>query len=70
MNEIVQIDGDLSETDFILMADAQTSGGMLISVPAARAEKLIDSLVINKTLYSNVVGRVVEGVPGTVHLTH
>jgi selenide,water dikinase len=51
----------------MVLADAQTSGGMLISVPEERANALVKSLVANETLYSEVVGRVGnDGQLGTV----
>jgi selenide,water dikinase len=57
----------ISEFEFMVLADAQTSGGMLISVPEERANALVKSLVANETLYSEVVGRVGnDGQLGTV----
>ena len=50
-----------------MIADAQTSGGMLISVPEERSDTLIKCLVTNETLYSEVVGRIDSaGKSGTV----
>jgi len=45
--------GDLDETERFLLADAQTSGGLLIAVPAEREAALVDALR----------ARGVEGVP-------
>jgi selenide,water dikinase len=57
----------ISEFEFMVLADAQTSGGMLISVPEERSEALVKCLVSNQTLYSEVVGRVDnDGEIGTV----
>jgi selenide,water dikinase len=57
----------ISEFEFMVLADAQTSGGMLISVPEERSDTLIKSLVTNETLYSEVVGRIYSaGKSGTV----
>jgi selenide, water dikinase len=48
----------VTEFEFMILADAQTSGGMLISVAEDRADSLVKSLVANQTLYSEVIGRV------------
>jgi selenide,water dikinase len=47
---------DLGETDRLLACDAQTSGGLFVSLPAERAAGLPWP----------VIGRLVEGAPGTV----
>lgn len=51
----------------ILLADAQTSGGMLISIPEDGAEELLEELA-GKTLTAAVVGRVEEGTPGAIRV--
>ena len=57
----------ISEFEFMVLADAQTSGGMLISVPEERSVDLINSLVANETLYSEIIGRIGnDGQSGTV----
>lgn len=56
----------VSEFEFMVLADAQTSGGMLISVPEERSDALVKSLVANQTLYSAVIGKVFEGDPGII----
>ncbi len=48
----------VGEFEFMVLADAQTSGGMLISVQEGRADALVKSLIANQTLYSKVIGRV------------
>jgi len=47
---------DLGETDRLLACDAQTSGGLFVSLPADRATGLPWP----------AIGRLVEGAPGTV----
>jgi len=47
---------ELSETDRLLACDAQTSGGLFVSLPAERAAELPWP----------VIGRLAEGEPGTV----
>ena len=58
----------VSEFEFMVLADAQTSGGMLISVPEERSEALVECLVANQTLYSELIGKVSgsSGTPGIV----
>ncbi len=41
-----------------MLADAQTSGGLLISVAADKAEKLISSLKSKNTLASHIIGEI------------
>lgn len=66
LKDAVVLEEGISDIDFVLLADAQTSGGLLISVPEARAETLVKSLVANHTLYSEVIGGVTAGNAGTV----
>ena len=66
LGDAVSLEDGVSEVDFVLMADAQTSGGMLISVSEDRSDALVKSLVANETLYSAVIGKVVAGNAGTV----
>tara|TARA_Y100001936_G_C16093841_1_gene689521 strand:+ start:7875 stop:8846 length:972 start_codon:yes stop_codon:yes gene_type:complete len=54
----VNLGEGISEFQFMVLADAQTSGGMLISVSEDKSHALVKSLIDNKTLHSSVVGRV------------
>jgi selenide,water dikinase len=56
----------ITEFEFMVLADAQTSGGMLISVPVDRSDALVKSLVSNNTLHSAVIGRVTTGDAGVI----
>ena len=60
------IEDGLSDLNLIILADAQTSGGLLISVSEERSEDLVNKLVNNQTLYSRIIGQVAEGDPGTI----
>lgn len=51
-----------------LMADAQTSGGLLISVPKDRANLLIQKLMSRKTFSASVVGEVLSEPAGIIHV--
>jgi len=57
--------GDCDEATRLTLADAQTSGGMLISIPQDRVPNLLDDL--NKEApAATVIGRVTAGAPGTI----
>ena len=57
----VTVDDGITDIEFSLLADAQTSGGLLISVPKERSNALIKQLVTNNSLYSVVIGNVTAG---------
>ncbi len=50
--------GDLPPTERLLLADAQTSGGLLLSVAAERAEVLLAACRERSTLAASVIGAV------------
>ena len=43
-----------------MLADAQTSGGLLISLPYKNSKKLIEELENEKCLTSQIIGEVVD----------
>ena len=49
-----------------ILADAQTSGGLLLAVGANALAGLTRALVAHKTLAAAIIGTVVEGAPGTI----
>jgi len=51
-----------------LLADPQTSGGLLVAVPEARAEALVAALRGEGTPAAAIVGRLEAGPPGEVRL--
>jgi len=51
-----------------LLADAQTSGGLLLAVDPARVDDLVDALATHGTLARAVVGHVTDGAAGTVRV--
>ena len=57
--------GDQDETIRLILADAQTSGGLLISVPEERLEELMELLEATGPVTA-MIGRVTEGAPGTI----
>jgi selenide,water dikinase len=61
-------DEDLDETDRIILADAQTSGGLLLAVPPDRADDLLAALRAKGALAAALVGRLTENGPGCLHI--
>ncbi len=61
-----RFDAALGATDRLLLADAQTSGGLLLAVDPARAPALLDALRLRGTPAAAVIGAVTEGPAGTI----
>jgi selenide,water dikinase len=59
--------GTLDEIEQLMLADAQTSGGLLIAVPEPRADRLAEALT-GRRVPCWVIGRVERGAPGTITL--
>jgi selenide,water dikinase len=59
---------DISETEALILADAQTSGGLLMSVKAKDLQKLLSALSLEQVATATVVGRLLEGPPGRIHV--
>lgn len=57
----------VDESAVRVLADAQTSGGLLISVPEAKASMLIEKLAEEATPVAEVIGRIEPG-SGTIRL--
>jgi selenide,water dikinase len=60
---------ELGTADRYLCVDAQTSGGLLLAVPAANQAALLEALKEERTPAAAVIGRVVAGKPGHVKVT-
>jgi selenide, water dikinase len=61
-------DEGIDDLTRVLLCDAQTSGGLLISVPADAAAGLLGRLRGEATPAAVVIGRVKEGPPGWIHV--
>jgi selenide, water dikinase len=61
-------DPSLDELQRLLLCDAQTSGGLLIAVAPDRADDLVAALEAENTPIAVVIGRVVDAVPGHIHV--
>jgi selenide,water dikinase len=60
--------GALPVDEQLLLADAQTSGGLLLAVDPTRANDLVAELRARATPAAAIVGRTTEGTPGTIRV--
>lgn len=58
--------GTLPESEQLLLADAQTSGGLLLAVAPEAADALVAACTAHGTLAASVVGHLTDGRPGTI----
>ena len=65
----VDWDDAVSDNDRLLLCDAQTSGGLLISVPEDRLSRLLESLEARGVGTRSVIGRITGGAPGIARVT-
>jgi selenide,water dikinase len=61
--------GALPDTEQLLLADAQTSGGLLLAVAPDAVDTLVAALGRHGTLAAAVVGHLTDGTPGTITIT-
>jgi selenide, water dikinase len=61
--KIAHFSNDVAEVDRLLLCDAQTSGGLLISVPAEHADALLAELRRGHSLAAVIVGDIRSGNP-------
>ena len=64
----VNFSKNISQEQQYILADAQTSGGLLISVAKGKAEDLQKTLTENNTLSSTVVGHVYNPAESTIYV--
>ena len=67
--DFVDWDAGLTDEDQLLLCDAQTSGGLLISVPPQRLDALLAELQAAGTASAAVVGTITEGPPGRIQVS-
>ncbi len=58
----------LPESERLVLCDAQTSGGLLISVPPERESELISELSARQSLAAAVIGEVTDGPAGEIEV--
>ncbi len=66
--ENVEWAAELGTADRYLCVDAQTSGGLLLAVPAENEAALLAALKEERTPAAAVIGRVVAGKPGKIRV--
>ena len=59
---------DLTEQHQLLLADAQTSGGLLISVPGAKLDNLLSELAAAGVPVREIIGEITEGHAGRINV--
>jgi selenide, water dikinase len=57
---------EIAQADRVLLADAQTSGGLLLAVPAAQLDALLAALEAEATPTAAVIGRCLDGPTGAI----
>jgi selenide,water dikinase len=67
--EKVEWEAELGTADRYLCVDAQTSGGLLLAVPAENQAALLAALQEERTPAAAVIGRVVAGKPGQIRVS-
>jgi selenide,water dikinase len=58
----------MSRVDKLILADAQTSGGLLIAVAADEAESLLEALYAHGVTGARTIGRFLEEGPGRIRV--
>ena len=66
--EFVSFDPRLSETQRLMLADAQTSGGLLLAVSADRAPELLAALSQSQTPAAAEIGEIVDDPTARIHI--
>lgn len=59
---------NITEEEKLVLCDAQTSGGLLISVPPDRLDLLITELKVEAVEVTAVIGRFIKGQPGKIRV--
>ena len=59
---------EITEEQKLMLCDAQTSGGLLISVPGSKANQLLIRLQAAGVPISAVVGKITGGAAGTIEV--
>lgn len=65
-SQTTAFDPALDEVERLILADAQTSGGLLLAVRADSASALVSALVSRKSLAAAIIGTVTAGAAGTI----
>jgi len=68
LRDAVVWQSEISATTQIMLSDAQTSGGLLISTPAAKLDTLLEELARHGVTTTAVIGEVDDGQSGTIQV--
>jgi len=66
VSEDMDWDDEVTDQERLLMCDAQTSGGLLISVPKPKLEQLLSELDASGVGTKAIVGEITAGNPGRI----
>jgi selenide, water dikinase len=69
LTDWVAFDADLSKEERLILADAQTSGGLLIATPADRSAAMLEALGRAGVLTPAIVGCLEPGPPGRMYVS-
>ena len=64
----VSYDASIGKEEQLILADAQTSGGLLVAVSAENAGPMLDSLGNGGVKAAAVIGRIEAGEPGRIQV--
>jgi len=68
VSDTARWDAEITDDQQILLCDAQTSGGLLISVPESKVDQLLIELKAEGVPISAVVGEITDGPAGTIEV--
>ena len=68
VSDTARWDADITDEQQILLCDAQTSGGLLISVPGSKLNQLLIELQAEGVPIAAVVGEITNGPAGTIEV--
>jgi selenide,water dikinase len=66
VSEFVEWPDNFPESNKIILADAQTSGGLLISIPRSYTKKLVSELITKGVHDTSVIGEVIKTKKGKI----
>ncbi len=66
LEQSVSFTPEVSEETKLVLADAITSGGLLVSVEPGKVDSLVSAMQESGTLEAAVIGRVTKGMPGKI----
>ena len=69
LRSLLDVDPAVPDAELVLLADAQTSGGMLIAITPERAQELHTRLAASGAAVSADIGVLTEGQPGRIRIT-